>query len=244
MLANSLCIGNVWHKRFEPRVHEFQYKLNMWLIDIDRFEDLAGNSRILNTNKTALYRFKPEKYLRDEGNYPISDKLKKKLTELGATIDSGDKFYLLGQLSNLGLYFSPLNLYLVVNDIKQCKYILAEVSNTPWNERYYYLLDKSQKQIISTKKFHVSPFFGMNQEYHWSFDFTEEKLAFKIDTYENERKVFSAGFSGKLINAKENNFYKRVFRSPLNVYKIIAGIYFEAFRLWFIKKIPFIPHPK
>lgn len=216
----------------------------MWLIDIDRFEDLAGNSRFINTNKSALYRFKPEKYLRDEASSSVSDKLKKKLTELGANIDSKDKLYLLGQLSNLGLYFSPLNLYLVFDDINECKYILAEVSNTPWNERYYYLLDKSQKQIISTKKFHVSPFFGMNQEYHWSFYFTQEKLAFTIDTYENERKVFSAGFSGKLVNISEKSSYKTILRSPLNVYKIIVGIYFEAFRLWLIKKIPFIPHPK
>lgn len=240
MLANSLCIGNVWHKRFEPRIHEFQYKLNMWLLDLDNTEDLAQNSKF----KSYIYRFKEEKYLRDEGSLPLREKLKNKLSELGAKIDSKDKLYLLGQLSNLGLYFSPLNLYLVFDDINQCKYILAEVSNTPWNERYYYLLDKSQKQIISTKNFHVSPFFGMNQEYHWSFNFTEEKLAFTIDTYENGRKVFSAGFSGKLVRANDKGFDKTIIKSPLNVYKIIAGIYFEAFRLWFIKKIPFIPHPK
>lgn len=240
MLANSLCIGKVWHKRFEPRIHEFQYNLNMWLLDLDNTEDLAKNSKF----KSYIYRFKEEKYLRDEGRLPLREKLQNKLSELGAKIDSKDKFYLLGQLSNLGLYFSPLNLYLVFDDINQCKYILAEVSNTPWNERYYYLLDKSQKQIISTKNFHVSPFFGMNQEYHWSFNFTEEKLAFKIDTYENERKVFSAGFSGKLVRANDKGFDKTIIKSPLNVYKIIAGIYFEAFRLWFIKKIPFIPHPK
>ncbi len=216
----------------------------MWLLDIDKIEDLATNSRIINIAKSALYQFKPEKYLRDKGNFPLTHKLKKKLAELGASLADQDKFYLLGQLSNLGLYFSPLNLYLIINDKNECKYILAEVSNTPWNERYYYLLDKSQKQIISTKKFHVSPFFGMNQEYHWNFNFAKDKLGFRIDTYEDNKKVFSAGFNGNLVGVTEDDFYKTIIRSPLNVYKIIAGIYFEAFRLWLIKKIPFIPHPR
>lgn len=243
MLYNAICIGKVWHQRLEPKIHQFQYNLNMWLVNIDEIESLATRSRIINVNKSALYRFKSEKYLRDEGDLPLMHKLKIKLTELEADFTDKDKFYLFGQLSNLGLYFSPLNLYLIMNDKNECRYILAEVSNTPWNERCYYLLDKSQKQIISTKKFHVSPFFGINQDYHWSFNFTKDKLSFKIDTYENNRKVFSAGFSGKLVGLNEKDFCKTVIRSPLNVYKIIAGIYFEALRLW-LKKIPFIPYPR
>ena len=79
-------------------------------------------------------------------------------------------------MSNLGFIFSPLNLYLVVKD-EECRYILAEVSNTPWNERYYYLLDRSQTKIISEKNF-TYRHFNLDQEYHWNFKLDENKLHF------------------------------------------------------------------
>ena len=74
---------------------------------------------------------------------------------------------MLAQARCFGLYFSPVNFYFCYDDnIKnndaeenketgQAAYMLAEVSNTPWNERHYYLVDL--KAIKDTQKaFHVS----------------------------------------------------------------------------------------
>lgn len=213
----------------------------MWLINIDEPSDLAGNSILVNYEKRALYNFRHQSYLRDYGALPLKVKIRELLDNLGAKLIGNETIYLLGQLNNLGLYFSPLNLYFVITG-DRCSHILAEVSNTPWNERHYYLLDKEQKHIISPKKFHVSPFFGLNQEYHWDFNIRKDRINFRIDTYENEKNVFSAGFSGNLIGVKDKKFKLSVIKSPLNVYKIFAGIYFEAFRLW-LKRIPFVAHP-
>ncbi len=241
MFKHSLCVGSVWHKRYSPKIHEFRYKLNSWLIDLRELNKLAGNSPFINNKRAALYRFKENQYLRDfPGN--LIDKVRQKLINLGADINGVEEFYLLGQVSNLGLYFSPLNLYLCYTD-KNCTYILAEVSNTPWNERYYYLLDMSKDQIISEKNFHVSPFFGMKQKYYWQFNINERHITFKIDSYEDTKLVFSAGYSGSLYNLKDKSTKYKILRTPANVYKIISGIYFEALFIW-LKKIPFVPYHK
>ena len=214
----------------------------MWLIALNQVK-FDSNSRIVSRVKWAIYRFNSKNYLRhNTSNISLANKVCQQVRELGGNLNGDEQVFLLGQLSNLGLYFSPLNLYLVVQN-EDCRYILAEVSNTPWNERHYYLLDRSKPEIISEKKFHVSPFFNLDQEYHWNFKLDEDKLHFSIDTYENNEKVFSAGYHCNLVEFKSAGFMASVLKSPLNVYKILAGIYFEALRIFF-KKIPFVPYPR
>lgn len=214
----------------------------MWLIALNQ-GGFYSNSHIVSCVNWAIYRFNPKNYLRDNtSNISLANKVYQQIRELGGNLDGDEQVFLLGQLSNLGIYFSPLNLYLVVKN-KNCCYILAEVSNTPWNERHYYLLDRSQPEIISEKKFHVSPFFNLDQEYHWNFKLDEDKLHFSIDTFANNEKVFSAGYHCNLVAFKSAGFIANVLKSPLNVYKILVGIYFEALRI-FLKKIPFVPYPR
>jgi DUF1365 family protein len=240
---HAIGVGKLWHRRLEPKQNYFEYKINMWLIDIDKVEDLATTSRLINTKKWALYRFKPKKYFRKLGKLPLREKVKIKLGEFGATLDDQDKIFLLGQLDNLGLYFSPLNLYLIFDTENEIKYILAEGSNIPWFERVYYLLDPKEKNMISEKKIHVSPFMHLNGQYHWNLNFTEDKIDIRIDTYEDGRDILNIGFSCTLMNLNDINFNKTIIKSPFNVYKIVVGIYFEALGL-LLKKIPFTYHPK
>lgn len=240
MFEHSLSDGVVWHKRHSPKVHQFNYNLNSWLINLQMLDRLDNNSRLISRSRKAIYRFQDRHYLRGS-NGNLLQAIKSKFRDLGAVLNGCESFYFLGQLSNFGVYFSPLNLYFCyVSD--ECTYVMAEVSNTPWNERHYYLLDPTQPQIISKKNFHVSPFFGLNQEYHWQFELTKQKISFKIDSYQEKQLVFSAGYNGSLIPIIQPEVKFKLIKSPFIVYKIILGIYFEALRIW-LKKIPFIPHP-
>ena len=45
------------------------------------------------------------------------------------------------------------------------RWVLAEVRNTPWNERHYYAVDGQQARPLE-KAFHVSPFNPMDMVYH------------------------------------------------------------------------------
>lgn len=242
MLTNSLAIGKVWHKRYTPKIHEFQYNLNSWLIDIDNYQNICQVNRFIGIDKFNVYTFDEQKYLRNhQGN--LSQKVRQKFIELGASVHDHDNIFLLGQLKNLGLYFSPLNLFLCFQD-NICTYVLAEVSNTPWNERHYYLIDIANKKLINTKNFHVSPFWSIDQEYHWSFNIKEDNLFFQIDNYQNHKKVFSAAYSVNFVPLdKKTEVNQNLLRQPFSVWKIVFAIYFEAFKI-FIKRIPFVPYQK
>jgi DUF1365 family protein len=237
---HSLCQGVVWHKRYHPKIHQFKYRLNSWLIDLQDIETLNIGSCLLNSKKLSLYRFNQNNYFSNyEGN--ILTRLKKVFIDLGAILSGTESFYLLGQISNLGVYFSPLNLYLCYSNTL-CTYILAEVANTPWNERHYYLLNMHNPPHITKKNFHVSPFWGLNQQYHWKFRLSSNKLFFRIDTYQDQKLVFSAGYVGFINLLSCNKTSLKLLRAPFTIYKILIAIYFEALRIW-LKKIPFVAHP-
>ena len=67
------------------------------------------------------------------------------MSELNGAPLSGDVF-LLGQLRMLGMYFSPVNFYFLRSAAGEYTHMLAEVSNTPWNERHHYLVDLREQK--------------------------------------------------------------------------------------------------
>lgn len=235
LYKNSLAIGKVWHKRYFPKTHEFRYKLNMWLIDLD-------DSDNVNKNLNLFYKFRDRDYLANLQDLKLKNRVVAKFYECGITLDKDSKIFLLGQVSNLGTYFSPLNLFLIYKPENELIYILAEVSNTPWNERHYYILNLADKIITHEKQFHVSPFFSMNQSYTWDFKILTNSIYFKIDIIEKDKKVFAASFNSSLITLENAAQSQVFFKSPFNGLKIIVGIYFEALRL-VIKKLKFYKHP-
>ncbi len=85
----------------------------------------------------------------------------------------------------------------------------------------------------------------MDLLYKWHFYVNCEKICFGIDIHNVDSKdiVFKAEYSGSFISMDDARFVKEVIATPLTVYKIIFGIYFEAMFL-FIKKIPFVPYKK
>jgi DUF1365 family protein len=63
--------------------------------------------------------------------------------------------------------------------------VLAEVRNTPWNERHYYAVDGQQARPLE-KAFHVSPFNPMDMVYHWRFNRPAKRCTCILKTIRSE----------------------------------------------------------
>lgn len=101
-----------------------------------------------------------------------------------------------GQVRHFGIYFSPVNFFFCYansagtngerhEDITHCQpvYLLAEVSNTPWNERHYYLVPLQDTEMLQDKRFHVSPFMDLNMRYLWQVVAPGAQLRIGIANY-------------------------------------------------------------
>ena len=244
-LESAVFSGFVRHRRFTPTHHEFEYPIHMFLLRADELPRLLGRHWQLGKEWYRWARFKRADYVGHAGD--LSNSVRAKIAELAGEPKEnveGEVFCLV-HLRYLGFYFSPLNVYYLKIQ-GHFRYLLAEVSNTPWRERHYYLIDLANVESHA-KQFHVSPFNPMHQNYHWKIRPPNSRhCSVHIGVHDQknpEEKVFDATLSLKRSEINQSNLNRVLRKTPSQTLYLVLGIYWEALRL-FIKRTPLHKHPK
>ncbi|MGF1734528.1 DUF1365 domain-containing protein [Photobacterium satsumensis] len=259
-MRSGLFSGVVRHRRFTPVSHQFQYPMFMPLINLDELGQLEKCVFGFGQHWYHFARFKVSDYLRESEQVKASlggdineqaEALKSavlaKLHELTNEPVAGE-VVMLCQLRYAGLYFSPLNMYYVFDEQGKWRWVLAEVSNTPWNEKHYYAIPAveqwDKRQWLEKKAFHVSPFNPMSQHYYWKLKEPISKVFLHLDIHDTESdiKVLDATVALKRFPMTSASLWRHLAQTPIQTVKVVFGIYWQAFRLW-LKKVPFYSHP-
>lgn len=253
---SSLCFGKVHHLRRKPREHRFSYSMFMPLLNLNELQNLKQLSFLLSVNKPWLYSFYEADYLTEHIQNDESLKqrairlFKLQLLQQGKqdlqVDDSRIQVMLLAQWRFLGRSFNPITvLYFIVDH--QLMYIMSEVSNTPWNEKYIYgqqLRNAGVRESwVSKKLFHVSPFNSMDMLYNWTSEIDKDEVFFKLALTEKSEAVFDASFRYKRLAFTSKQFYLGILQQPFLSMHAVLGIYWQAFILA-LKRMPFYAHPK
>jgi DUF1365 family protein len=226
----------------------------MVYLDLDELPDLLKGSRLLST-----HRFTPASFCRSDHAGEPADGLKETILELvrqETGICLNGPVRLLTQLRYWGYYFSPLNLYFCYNGGNDSpEVIVAEVNNTPWGEQHCYVLwsgnrvKQTRAGVNETqyfrhgKSFHVSPFMGMDAEYHWRVAAPDRRLGIHLQSRRGGKPFFDATMQLRRTPFSDKALAASLIRYPFMTMKIIAAIYFEALKLW-LKQAPYFPHPR
>lgn len=255
-MNSALFVGTVRHRRFTPVKHSFTYPMFMPLIDLDELEQLQASVFGFGRRLFNFARFSAGDYLRghdvgSKATFESPEALKKavidKVEELTGERTEG-RVMLLCQLRYAGCYFSPLNLYYLYDQDDKWRWILAEVSNTPWNERHYYALPAKDhwdsERWTEQKSFHVSPFNPMSQQYYWHLTEPDSQLLVHLDicSAEDNQKVLDATMAMKRQPFTSKALWQLIAKTPVQTIKVVIGIYWQALRLW-LKRVPFYSHP-
>ena len=142
-MESALYQGKVYHQRFLPTQHKFDYDIYLFWLQLDEIDELNTQLTHFSSRSRARVRFKRSDYL-GPSDIPLSCAVRQKMTSLGAKLTDGDVF-MLGQLRMWGLYFSPVNFYYLRSPQGAFTYLLAEVSNTPWNQRHIRNAEKKER---------------------------------------------------------------------------------------------------
>ena len=247
-MKSALYIGPVRHRRFHPKIHDFKYWMAYFFIDLDEVDSTFRYPLLFSQNKFNLFSFRRQNYLRPTEGTTLREAVDLAVhTKFGRHIEGPVR--ILTQISYLGFCFNPVTFYYCYDaKDEMLQYIVADVTNTPWNERHAYVVEcKAGEKLnfVVPKEFHVSPFMHMEMVYKWNF--TEPGKALTVHM-ENEDiasglKYFDATLTLRRRELTLFNFCKTFFTFPLMTFKAVILIYIEAILLK-VKKLEYVPKPK
>lgn len=245
-MQSQLYVGHVKHRRHQPHKHAFVYKVWYLYLSLDEINDLQKLTPILSVDKFNLLSLKQSNYLTQ---YSIP--LKQAIFEHFKTKNihyEGNHVFLLTQLSYLGFCYNPVSFFYCFDKTgTHLEYILAEIHNTPWNERYIYTLacEPNQKKLRfqHAKAFHISPFLPMDIKYDWRMNKPTEKIMMHLQDFKEDKLCFDATLHLTKKNLTQKNVLQLALLQPFNTQRVLFGIYWQALKL-FLKKTPFFSHPQ
>lgn len=245
-MANQLYKGRIQHRRHSPRGHAFSYKLFMPYLNVETLEETAKRIWCLSLERFNLASFRRRDHI-GPATEALAETLRRTVEAAGGKRPDGD-IMMLAHLAYCGYSLNPISLFFCHDISGELTHIVAEVHNTPWEERCSYVLpvegDPTDTQTFkSDKAMHVSPFMPMDMEYRWRIRKTATRLIVHIENWREEEKVFDATLTLSPKPLTATSLTLQLASMPLVTVKVAVGIYWHAFRLW-LKKTPYVPHPK
>jgi DUF1365 family protein len=217
-------------------------------LDLAELDEVFSRRWFWSTRRPALVRFRRADYL---GDRAISlDAAVRTHVERETGRRPIGPVRLLTHLRHFGFSFNPVSFYYCFDPTDQeVETIVAEITNTPWNERHAYVLPRTASvspadhlRFRFGKVFHVSPFMPMHVQYDWLFGKPDDQLLVHMNALSRDCSVFDATLRLERRPITGRNLARVLTRYPLMPMKVIGSIYWQALRL-FLKRTPFYCHP-
>ncbi|MFT3726804.1 MAG: DUF1365 family protein [Terricaulis sp.] len=239
MSASAIYAGHVAHMR--PGKHRLRYRLFMLALDIDDLPRLHARLKWFAYNRANLVSI----FDRDHGDgcsEAIKPRIEQKLQSAGLTCDGGP-IVMLTMPRLLNYVFNPLTVYFCYRRDGEVAALVHEVSNT-FGERHFYVLpaaDAGAGQIEQhcDKQFFVSPFLEKGLRYKFTVTPPGERCTVAIVVHRGADVTLTASFAGQRSALTDANLLRACCADPLMTLKVIAGIHWEALKMW-LKGIRYI----
>ncbi|MDH7639352.1 DUF1365 domain-containing protein [Sphingomonas oryzagri] len=230
--ASALYVGHVMHRRTRPRAHRLRYRIFSLLLDLDEIDLLARRSRLFSRNRFNLFAFYDRDYA-GASHVPLRAQVERHLASADMDLGGGP-IRLLTMPRILGFAFNPLSVYFCHDRAGALRAILYEVNNT-FGQRHSYLLPVDQQGAVRqacAKRFHVSPFLGLDMRYAFRVNPPDARLSIAIIGSDRDGPVITAVHSARRRPLTDAALLRVFATHPLLTLKVVGGIAWEALRLW------------
>ncbi|MFK3796645.1 MULTISPECIES: DUF1365 domain-containing protein [unclassified Pseudomonas] len=244
-MNSALYSGWVTHRRFVPKAHAFTYRIGMLYLDLDEQDAVMKLSPFAGASRLAPFSFRPGDYLKDYTSRGMSliGAVREIVKQSQGRAPMG-RVCLLTQARSWGLSFNPVSFFYCYEEDGALAAIVCEVTNTPWRERYHYVLPagpKGHQHFAVAKAFHVSPFLPRDLEYRMSFSQPDAHLGVHMADWQGDKKVFDATLNLQRQPLDRPALHRHLLDFPWMTAKTCLAIYWQALRL-FLKRIPVFSH--
>ena len=247
-MQSALYTGRLSHSRHAPVAHAFRYRVTLAWLDLAELDEVFRGRWLWSAQRPALARFRRADYLGDPAvplDVAVRDRVER---ETGAR--PAGPVRMLTQLRTFGLCFNPVSFYYCYDPAgRQVEAVVAEITNTPWNERHAYVLrpppgaaPHAPMRFGLAKAFHVSPFMPMDIDYGWHFTPPGQTLSVRMENRRAGRLLFDASLMLRRREITGASLAGALLRQPCAALSVLGRIYWHALRLW-LKRAPFHAHP-
>jgi DUF1365 family protein len=245
--AACLYAGEIMHQRVKPFGHRFQYKVFSLLVDLDRLGDADRLSRLFSINRGNLVAFYEKDHAGKDG-VTLRSHADQMFLDAGLAKRAA-RILLVCYPRILGYVFNPISVYHAYDHDDRLVAMIYDVRNT-FGERHSYvcpvtpgeLTDAGLRQTCD-KLFHVSPFIPMDMRYRFRMLPPGDEIRWRILETDAEGPLLSATFTGRRQKISTATLAALTLRIPFLTFKIVAGIHWEALKLW-LKGAKYIARPK
>jgi len=250
MTASALYIGHIRHRRFGPRRNDFRYRIYLAYLDLAELETVFAGRWFWSVRRPALARFRRADFLGDP-SVPLDTAVRDRVEAETGRRPQGP-IRMLSHLSQFGYNFNPVSFYYAFDSTgERLETVVAEITNTPWDERHAYVLSVDQAERVGAqvlrwqfdKQFHISPFLPMDMQYDWRFSEPGDTLSVHMENWKDGRSHFDATLTLRRESITGRSLALALAAFPLITFKVSALIHWQALVL-LLKRTPFFTHPE
>ena len=243
-MTSAIYAGVVRHRRYRPARHEFRSRLFMMYLDLGELPEALDGRWLWSARHPAPAWFRRADYHGDPA-VPLDEAVRATVARETGRRPAGP-IRLLTHLRYFGYCFNPVSLYYCY-DARDAtvETVMAEITNTPWNERHTYVLRREPTRALRfrfRKAFHVSPFMDMDHRYDWHFSEPRRTLAVHMQNFDVQGRIFDATLVLERREITATALARVLLAHPWMTASVVAGIHWNALRIW-LKGNPFFVHP-
>lgn len=230
---SALYHGIVTHSRVAQVKHRLKYRIFSLLLDLSTLDDEAAALRLFSRNRFNLFSIRDRDY--GDGLSTPRAWAQAQMQAAGLKTD-GSRILLLTMPRVLGYAFNPISVYFCYDVGGTLAAVLYEVNNT-FGQRHGYFLPVTPGtggtvRQSCAKTFYVSPFMDMNLHYDFTLQPPTDTLRLRILVSNAQGPVLAASLTGRRAPFDDATLARAAITYPFLTLKVIAGIHWEALRLW------------
>ena len=232
-LFPALYVGKVSHRRLRPIAHELAYDVACLLVDVDKLGG-AHFPSLLSYNSYNIFSIFDRDYGDKASGISIADFAWSHVKVRGLQSEV-KRILMLSYPRMLGYAFNPLTTYFALDEQERVRLVVFEVHNT-FGGRHCYVAGPfagGDDQFTRVEKvFRVSPFNGIEGHYTLRASIPGKNIAVGVALSTDEGPTLKAHFAGQRRSLNNRSLLRLIFELPLMTFKVIAGIHWEALKLW------------